>query len=53
MEDRRRRRTAFKNLAAGMLRYLDNCNDVKVGITEIARTIGGACANLYLHSAEK
>ena len=35
MEDRRRRRIAFENLAKGMLRYLDNCNDVKVGITEL------------------
>ena len=25
---------AFENLAKGMLRYLDNSNDVKVGITE-------------------
>ena len=35
MEDRRRRRIAFENLAKGMLRYLDNSNDVKVGITEL------------------
>ena len=35
MEDRRRRRIAFENLAKGMLRYLDNSKDVKVGITEL------------------
>ena len=33
MEERRRRRIAFENLAKGMLRYLDNCNGAKVGIT--------------------
>ena len=26
---------AFENLAKSMLRYLDNCNEVKVGITEL------------------
>ena len=35
MEERRRRRTAFENLAKGVLRYLDTCNEVKVGITEL------------------
>ena len=35
MEDRRRRRIAFENLAKEMLRYLDNGHDVKVGITEL------------------
>ena len=34
-EERRRRRIAFENLTKGMLRYLDNCNEVKVGITEL------------------
>ena len=34
MEDRRRRRVAFDNLAKEMLRYLDNRDDAKVGITE-------------------
>ena len=29
-EERRRRRIAFENLVKGMLRYLDNCNEVKV-----------------------
>ena len=29
MEERRRRRIAFENLAKDMLRYLDNCNEVK------------------------
>ena len=35
MEDRRRRRIAFENKAKEMLRYLDNSDDVKVGITEL------------------
>ena len=35
MEDRRRRGIAFENLAKEMLRYLDNSEDVKVGITEL------------------
>ena len=39
MEDRRRRRIAFENLAKGMLRYLDNCNEVKVGITELQERV--------------
>ena len=30
MEEGRRRRIAFENVAKGMLRYLDNCTDVKV-----------------------
>ena len=34
-EERQRRRIAFENLAKGMLRYLDNSNGVKVGITEL------------------
>ena len=39
MEERCRRRIAFENLAKGMLRYLDNCNDVKVGITELRERV--------------
>ena len=39
MEERRRRRIAFENPAKGMLRYLDNCNDVKVGITELQERV--------------
>ena len=35
MEDRRRRRVAFENLAKEMPRYFDNSDDVKVGITEL------------------
>ena len=35
MEERRTRRTAFENLSKEMLRYLDNSDDVKVGITEL------------------
>ena len=34
LEDRRRRNVAFENLAKEMLRYLENIEDVKVGITE-------------------
>ena len=39
MEERRRRRIAFENLAKGSLRYLDNCNEVKVGITELQERV--------------
>ena len=39
MEDRRRRRIAFENLAKGMLRYLCDSNDVKVGITELQERV--------------
>ena len=39
IEERRRRRIAFENLAKGMVRYLDNCNDVKVGITELQERV--------------
>ena len=35
MEDRRRRTIAFENLAKEMLRYIDNRDDVKVGITKL------------------
>ena len=38
-EERRRRRIAFENLSKGMLRYLDNCNEVKVGITELQERV--------------
>ena len=38
-EERRSRRIAFENLAKGMLRYLDNCNEVKVGITELQERV--------------
>ena len=39
MEDGRRRRVAFENLAKEMLRYLDNSGDVKVGITELQERV--------------
>ena len=39
MEDRRRRRIAFENLVKGMLRYLDNSDDAKVGITEVQERV--------------
>ena len=35
MEDRRRRNVAFVNLAKEMLRYPENSEEVKVGITEL------------------
>ena len=40
MEDKRRRRIAFENLAKGMLRYLDDSKDVKMGITELQEQVG-------------
>ena len=39
MEDRRRRRVAFENLAKEVLRYLDDSDDVKVGITELQERV--------------
>ena len=39
MEERRRRRIAFENLAKSMLGYLDYCNDVKVGVTELQERV--------------
>ena len=50
-EERRRRRIAFENLAKGTLRYLDYCNEVKVGITELQERLEVRRANLYFHSA--
>ena len=51
-EERRRRRIAFENLAKEMLRYLDNCNEVKVGITECCKSEWRCLyANRYFHSA--
>ena len=38
-EERRRRGIAFKNLAKSMLRYLDNCDEVKVGITGLQERV--------------
>ena len=38
-EQRRWRRTAFENLAKSVLRYLDYCNEVKVGITELQERV--------------
>ena len=39
MEDRRRRRVAFENLAKEMLRYLYNSDDARVGITELQERV--------------
>ena len=33
------RKAKAENLAKDMLRYLDNCNDVKVGITELQERV--------------
>ena len=38
-EERRRRRIAFESLAKGMLRCLDNCDEEKVGITELQERV--------------
>ena len=35
VEEKRKRGIAFDKLAKEMLRHLDNCNEVKVGITEL------------------
>ena len=35
MEDRRRRGVAFEKLAKEMLKYLDNSEEVRVGIAEL------------------
>ena len=35
MEDRRRQRVAFENVGKEMLRYLENSEELKVGITEL------------------
>ena len=39
MEERRRRRIAFENLAKGMLGYLENCNELKVGISVLQERV--------------
>ena len=39
MVEDRRRRSAFENLFKGVLRYLDNSNDVKVSITELQERV--------------
>ena len=35
MEDRRRQSIAFEKMAKRMLKYLEDSDDVKVGITEL------------------
>ena len=35
MEDRRRRRVAFEEAAKGMLRYVEDSEDLKVGVLEL------------------
>ena len=38
VEHRRRRRVAFENVAKRMLRYLEDSEDLKVGISELKET---------------
>ena len=40
VEDRRRRRVAFEETAKGMLRYLEDSEDLKVGATELQEQLG-------------
>ena len=42
---------AFEDLAISMLRYLDNCNEVKVGITEFQERMEVPEQKRYFHSA--
>ena len=51
MEHRRRRGIAFEKLAKEMLRYLDNCEEVKVGIAELQERLEVLATNRYLNSA--
>ena len=50
MEDRRRRSVAFEKVAKRMLKYLDNSDDVTVGITELQEQ-QEILENRYFHSA--
>ena len=40
VEDRRRRRVAFEEAAKKMLRYLEDSEDLKVGVSELESTAG-------------
>ena len=40
VEDRRRRRVAFEEAAKRMLRYLEDSEDLKVGVTELQEQLG-------------
>ena len=40
VEDRRRRRVAFEETAKGMLRYQEDSEDLKVGVTELEEQLG-------------
>ena len=40
MEDRRRRRAAFEEAAKRMLRYLQDSEDLRVGVTELKEQLG-------------
>ena len=40
MEDRRRRRVAFEETAKRMLRYTEDSEDLKVGVTELQEQLG-------------
>ena len=39
-EDRRRRRVVFEETAKRMLRYLEDSEDLKVGVTELQEQLG-------------
>ena len=40
VEDRRRRRVAFEETAEGLLRYLDDNEDLEVNVTELQEQLG-------------
>ena len=39
VEDRRRRRVAFEETAKGMLTYLEDSEDLEVGVTELQKQL--------------
>ena len=40
VEDRRRRRVAFEEIATDFLRYLENSEDLKVSVAELQEQLG-------------
>ena len=40
MEDRRRRRVAFEEMAMGLLSYLEDSEDLQVSVTELQQQLG-------------
>ena len=51
VEDRRRRRVAFDEMAKRMLGYLEDSEDLKVGISELERRAGNAGGRRSIHHA--